>query len=231
MLTRSKAFIAGTATLTVFGLSILYLQGARTTAPRDLAAATVQDTQQAAAPLVGADRGPQQPIAYSHRLHAGDYGIECLYCHTNADRSAFVPIPSVATCMGCHQVVAAASEQIQLLRGYQQRNEPIPWVRIHKLADFVQFNHARHVRTVLSCQDCHGPIQEMDVVYQFATLTMGWCLECHWQPAEDEKRAEAERIGELFAREGWESHGLYPKSIDSDYGVTRAPIDCVACHY
>ncbi len=157
--------------------------------------------------------------------------IQCLYCHTNADRSQFVPLPTVATCMGCHRVVLPASEEIQKLRDFEQRGESIPWVRIHKLADFVQFNHSRHVQSGLECQECHGPIQEMDVVYQYAPLTMGWCLECHWQPADASKRAEAERMRQRYEEAGWESRGLYPKSIDSQYGITRAPIDCAACHY
>ena len=233
MQTRSRAIIAGTIAFVGLALLLLRLEGTPAASPGKLTAAAIQDAQQAAAPapLVGADRGPQQPIAYSHRVHAGQYEMQCLYCHTNADRSPFVPLPSLATCMGCHQIIQAASPEIQKLRDYQQRGEPVPWVRVHKLADFVQFNHSRHVRAELECQECHGPIEEMDVVYQWAPLTMGWCLKCHWQPADPDKLAAAASIAEVYSSPGTESRGLYPRSIDSDYGVTRAPIDCVACHY
>ena len=233
---RWRAFIVGLIALAGLALLFVLTHDQSVPAPTELAAATLQDTAAApaaaAAPLVGADRGPQQPIAYSHRVHAGQYEMQCLYCHTNADRSQFVPIPAVATCMGCHRVVLAGSEEIQKLRGYEQRGEPVPWVRIHKLADFVQFPHMRHVAAGLECQECHGPIEEMDVVYQFSTLTMGWCLACHWQPADADKVAVAEANAVRFQQDGRESRfSLYPRSIDSQYGMNRGPIDCVACHY
>lgn len=181
--------------------------------------------------MIGWDRGPRQPILFSHRRHAGVYGIECLYCHSNTDRSPYAYIPSVQLCMGCHQVVKSGSPEIQTLRGYQERGEPVPWVRIYRLADFVQFNHAPHIRADLECQECHGPVETMDVVYRAAPLTMGWCLECHWQPADSAKLAGARAVERRFRFEGREERGLYPRSIDSDYGVTRAPIDCAICHY
>jgi hypothetical protein len=141
-------------------------------------------------------------------------------------------MPAVDLCLGCHRVVKAASSEVAKIRGYQERSEPIPWERIYRLADFVQFNHGRHVRAELECQDCHGEVEATDVLYRWAPLTMGWCLECHREPGEDEaKLAAAARNAELFAREGRESHGLYPRTIDSDYGVTKGPIDCAACHY
>lgn len=179
----------------------------------------------------GWGRGPRQPILFSHRRHAGVYKIDCLYCHTNTDRSPVAYIPAVATCLGCHRVVKAGSPEIQKLRGYEQRGEPIPWLRIHKLADYVQFTHARHLEAGLQCQDCHGPVDSMDVVYQYAPLTMGWCLSCHRQPASADKLAQAEANAREFAKPGLESKGLYPATIDERYGVTRGPIDCVACHY
>lgn len=202
--------------------------------PRAAAAAVLQQGQFSLDPdtLVGWDRGPMQPVFFSHRRHAGVYEIDCLYCHSNTDKSQIAPMPSMTLCVGCHRVVKGQSSEIQKLRGYEERGEPIAWERIYKLADFVQFNHGRHVRAEIECQECHGEVEEHDVLWQWAPLTMGWCLECHRQAPEDESQVvEAQRIAERYGRAGRESHGLYPISIDSDYGVLKGPIDCAACHY
>ena len=210
----------------------------RTSAPVVAASAAVQDAQLALDPdtLVGWYEGPAQPIFFSHRRHAGVYQIDCLYCHSNTDVSPVAPIPALETCLGCHRVVKATSPEILKLRGYEQRGEPILWERIYKLYDFVQFNHSRHILASVGCEECHGKVEETDVLYQWPPLTMGWCLECHWKPPVPEERAaemmaEAERISARFSEEGRESRGLYPRKIDSQYGVTNGPIDCVACHY
>lgn len=198
------------------------------------AAAVAQDGQFTFDPdtMVGYDVGPAQPILFSHRRHAGVYEIDCLYCHSNTDKSPVAPMPSLDLCLGCHRVVKATSTEIQSLRGYQQSNEPIPWVRIYKVPDFVKFNHGRHVRAEVDCKECHGDVQEYDVLWQWSPLTMGWCLACHKEPQEDEEKLErAEQLAQEFGKRGRESHGLYPRSIDSDYGVLKGPIDCVACHH
>jgi hypothetical protein len=211
-----------------------YAFQASTTPPGRASAAVQQGAQFSLDPdtLVGWYEGPAQPIFFSHRRHAGVHEIECLYCHSNTDISQVAPMPSVDLCLGCHRVVKAASTEIQRLRGYQQNGEPIPWERIYKLADFAQFNHGRHVRAEVECEECHGKVDETDVLYKWAPLTMGWCLECHREPADDEtKLAAAERNAEEFGDPERESHGLYPRSIDSWYGVTKGPIDCSACHY
>jgi hypothetical protein len=209
-------------------------QAPRSGTPALAAAAVVQAGDFSLDPdtLVGWYDGPAQPIFFSHRRHAGEYAIECLYCHSNADKSPIAQMPSVEACLGCHRVVRATSSEIQKLRGYETNEEPIPWERIYKLSDFVQFNHGRHILAEVECQECHGQVEEYDVLWQWAPLTMGWCLECHRQPGEDEEKlAAAAANAARFTEEGRESHGLYPKSIDSDYGVTKGPIDCAACHY
>lgn len=174
--------------------------------------------------------GPAQPIAFSHRLHAGQYQIDCLYCHTGTDLSPVATIPSVEECMGCHRVVQTQRPEVQKLAGYASRQEPIPWVRVHHLPEFVQFDHGRHVRAGVECQECHGPVEEMEVVYQYSSLRMGWCLNCHSEPAPAESVQAA-----LERARAWESSreskGLYPRVIDVGYGLTRAPTDCLACHY
>lgn len=182
--------------------------------------------------MVGWDRGPAQPVFFSHRRHSGAYEIDCLYCHSNTDKSQVAPMPTVSMCLGCHRIVKAQSPEIEKLRGYMERGEPVPWTRVYKLADFVQFNHGRHVRAEIECQECHGDVEEHDVIWQWSPMTMGWCLECHKEPPEDEAQIEQARLlAERYGREGREPHGLYPLSIDSYYGVLKGPIDCVACHY
>lgn len=223
--------LSGLAGLTLISLAVQGLRPATRPAPVATAAAAAQEFEISPDTMVGWDRGPAQPIFFSHRRHAGVYEIDCLYCHTNTDRSPVAPMPSLDVCFGCHTVVKGGSSEIQRLRGYRERAEAVAWERIYKLADFVQFNHARHIRAEVDCEECHGKVQETDVLYRFASLTMGWCLECHLEPADEEKVAEARRVGERFKAAGSESRGLYPRSIDSDYGVTKGPIDCAACHY
>ena len=242
MLTRRRAIticlsgVAGLALLAFVSRATVAPQATRPPAGESVlaTAAVVQGAQFSLDPdtLVGWGRGPVQPIFFSHRRHAGEYEIECLYCHSNTDISTWASMPTVELCLGCHRVVKAASSEIAKLRGYVERGEPIPWNRVYKVADFVQFNHARHVVAEVECQECHGEVEEHDVLWQWSPLTMGWCLECHKEPLEDEaKLAAAERNAARYAEQGRESHGLYPRSIDSEYGVGKGPIDCVACHY
>lgn len=122
---------------------------------------------------------PKQPIDYSHKLHAGDLGIDCQFCHTYARRSRSAGIPAVAQCMACHQLVHADKEPIQQIAAAYADNQPIEWVKVHDLPDFVYFNHKRHVKAGFECQECHGPVEEMEVLYRHAPLTMGWCVNCH----------------------------------------------------
>ncbi|MHC4937927.1 MAG: cytochrome c3 family protein [Planctomycetota bacterium] len=155
---------------------------------------------------------PTQPIAYSHRLHAGELEIDCLYCHTAAERGRHAGIPSAGVCMNCHQAVTAtratvvaeekaakeedrafeapvSSELRKLYRALGLNDErkrdpsirprPIEWVRIHKVSDFVAFDHRSHVAAGVDCQECHGPVETMERVRQHATLLMGWCVDCH----------------------------------------------------
>jgi len=129
----------------------------------------------------GGASGPVQPIAYSHKLHAGDYQIPCQYCHSSARRSPVAGIPSVERCMGCHKIVAADKPEIQKLKSYWDRKMPIPWVRVYDQPDFVFFDHQPHVRKGIECQACHGPIQTMARVYEAVTLNMARCVSCHRQ--------------------------------------------------
>ena len=130
----------------------------------------------------GRQRMVKQPIAFSHKLHAGDNRIPCLYCHGNARRSAVAGIPSVKRCMGCHRSLKGKeTSEIKKLKAYWQQKAPIPWLRIYDQPDFVRFSHKRHVRKGIACQTCHGEVQKMVQVHQAVTLNMDRCVSCHMQ--------------------------------------------------
>jgi len=123
-----------------------------------------------------------QPIAFPHDIHAGQYRMDCQYCHYSAERSVDAGMPPVGSCMGCHQVVAGENnpQEVAKVRDYYNEGEAIPWVRVYKVADHVRFPHMRHVSAGVECQTCHGEVQEMGVVEEVnQPLEMGWCLSCH----------------------------------------------------
>lgn len=127
---------------------------------------------------------PPQPIAFPHTIHAGVDRIDCQYCHFSAERSVDAGIPPVATCWGCHQQIrgtdAAQQTEIQKVVDYWESAEPIPWVRIYKVADHVHFPHMRHIAAGVDCATCHGDVREMAVIEEVnQPLSMGWCVSCH----------------------------------------------------
>jgi len=124
-------------------------------------------------------RQPSQPINFSHKIHAGDNQVPCLYCHIYAERSPSSGVPNVQRCMGCHNIIKTDAPEIQKLAGFWERKEPIPWIKVHNLPDYVYFPHKRHVKAKLKCQECHGPIETMPVVRRVSSPKMGWCLKCH----------------------------------------------------
>jgi len=125
------------------------------------------------------DRSPEQPIPFSHRLHAGDLEIHCLHCHRDAPVSRTAGVPSMETCMGCHRSIARDGAGVKALTAAFDRKEPIAWIKIHDVPDFVYFPHKAHVSAGLSCKRCHGPVRAMETVARVSSLTMGWCLGCH----------------------------------------------------
>lgn len=127
---------------------------------------------------------PQQPINFSHVIHVQQNKMECQYCHWSVSKASYAAIPEEETCMGCHgALIAGKSEQgkkdIEKLKDYYKRGEPIPWVKVHVMPDYLKFNHKRHVKAGVSCQECHGQIPEMEKVERVSSMKMGWCVGCH----------------------------------------------------
>lgn len=184
---------------------------------------------------VGVQQGyaPKQPIAFSHKLHAGQYEIDCNYCHTGVYISKSANIPSANICMNCHTEIKTESPEIRKIyaavgydpddKEYTGVEKPIEWVRIHNLPDLSYFNHAQHTTVGgLECETCHGDIKEMEVVKQHSTLTMGWCINCH-------RQTEVNAKGNAY----------YDKLLEIHEGKSKAPLkvedigglECGKCHY
>ncbi len=205
---------------------------------------------------VGLDQGyqPIQPIAFSHKIHAGENKVDCQYCHSSAKHSKHSGIPSLNVCMNCHVSISEVAETTEVMIGeeklgkaeldleiqklydaigwdkdeyaYKENYEqkPVKWIRIHNLPDFAYFNHSQHVTVGgLKCQQCHGPVEEMDELYQYSPLTMGWCINCHRETEIDLK--------------GNEYYAKIHEELSKKYGVEKVTVaqlgglECGKCHY
>ena len=200
---------------------------------------------------IGVDQGymPVQPIHYSHKIHSGANQIECQYCHSSARVSKHSGIPSLNVCMNCHENIAEYNGEEDLEKGYTKdfytneikklykavgwdeetqsytgETEPVKWVRIHNLPDFVYFNHSQHVSVAgVDCQKCHGPVEEMEILYQYSSLTMGWCIDCH-------------RESNIKVKDN-EYYTKVHEELSKKYGVEELSIaqmgglECGKCHY
>ena len=124
-----------------------------------------------------------QPIQFSHAHHVGGAGLDCRYCHTSVEESAFANIPPTKTCMNCHSQIWANAPILEPVRASFRDNTPLRWTRVHDLPDFVYFNHSIHVNKGVGCATCHGRVDQMPLMYQRASLQMNWCLDCHRDPA------------------------------------------------
>lgn len=179
---------------------------------------------------IGVQQGyaPAQPIAFSHALHAGQYEIACQYCHTGVEIGKSANIPSANICMNCHTHIQnvggkeGISPEIQKIYNAVDNNQPIEWVRVHNLPDLAYFNHAQHVAVGgVECQTCHGPIQEMEVVGQHSTLTMGWCIDCH-------RQTEIATEGNVYYDKLVQLHSTSKDALKvKDIGG----LECAKCHY
>lgn len=189
---------------------------------------------------IGVSQGyqPEQPIKFSHKLHAGQNKIDCRYCHSGAEKSKNAGIPSLNVCMNCHKYVTEGpngkDEIAKIYEGigwdpaksqYTNPQKPMEWVRIHNLPDFAYFNHSQHVKVAgLDCQNCHGPVPEMETMYQFSPLTMGWCVNCH-------RETEVKMDGNGYYTQ---LHETLKKKYGPEAKMTVDKIgglECARCHY
>jgi hypothetical protein len=171
---------------------------------------------------------PTQPVAYNHYLHAEQLGIDCRYCHTYVDESGHANVPDAGTCMNCHSQVKKDSPLLEPIRNSYETGEPVEWVRIHKVPDYVYFNHAVHVNRGISCVECHGKINEMEVVYHAEPMSMGWCLECHRNP-EDSIRPLDEVYNLNWTPENAAAHAEWAEEAVKNWNV-NPPQSCSGCH-
>jgi cytochrome c2 len=174
---------------------------------------------------IGVQQGyaPKQPIAYSHKLHAGQYKIDCNYCHTGVNKGKSATIPAANICMNCHGVIKKESPEIQKIYAAIENNQPIEWIRVHNLPDLAYFNHAQHVNVGnVQCQTCHGEIEKMEVVEQRSSLTMGWCIDCH-------RRTEVNTKGNAYYDK---LVALHNKDSKEPLKVANiGGLECSKCHY
>jgi len=126
---------------------------------------------------------PVQPVPYSHKLHAGDLGLDCRFCHTGVETSPVAGIPPTQTCMNCHNMIKTDSDKLAPIRDSYKNETHLRWIRVHKLPDYVYFDHSAHITAGVGCATCHGNIASMEVVAQNQPLSMGWCLTCHRDPS------------------------------------------------
>lgn len=169
---------------------------------------------------------PHQPVPYSHKLHAGDLGLDCRYCHSSIERSPIANVPPTQTCMNCHRLILTASEKLLPVRESWADQRPIQWIQIHKLPDYAYFNHSAHLAAGVGCASCHGNVADMEMVMQVQPLSMGWCLDCHRNPG------PALRPREELTNMKWT-----PPADQADFAARMIrekqiapPVECSGCH-
>lgn len=169
---------------------------------------------------------PEQPVPYSHKLHAGDLGMDCRYCHTSVEVSAKANVPPTQTCMNCHTLILNESEKLLPVRESWGTKMPIEWIRVHKIADYAYFNHNAHINVGVGCYSCHGNVAEMEKVIQVEPLSMGWCLDCHRNP--NKYLRPIEEVTNM----AWIPPENYLESVKiyiEDRNIAP-PVDCSGCH-
>jgi len=171
---------------------------------------------------------PTQPVAYSHAVHVGQLGLDCRYCHSFVEIASHANIPTTQACMACHTQIRATSPRLEALRESWRTGRPVNWVRVHRLPDYVYFNHAAHVNRGVGCFSCHGPVNEMTAVWQDKPQSMSWCLDCHRAP-ENFLRPPGEVFNmnwKLAAGEGQRETGA---AFQKAWQV-KPPLTCGGCH-
>ncbi len=165
----------------------------------------------------------QQPVPFSHEHHVGRLGLDCRYCHQNADESDFAGLPAASTCMKCHLQLYTTAPLLEPVRDAWANNEPIRWQRVNRLPDFVRFSHKPHVVAGIACVSCHGHMDQQPLTRQAAPLTMGWCLDCHREP--DRRLVDPSQVYSPLAAPGSDSRG--GPRVQHRELLTN----CSACHY
>ena len=169
---------------------------------------------------------PVQPVAYSHKLHAGDLGIDCRYCHASVETSSVANVPPTQTCMNCHTLVKRDSPLLAPIRDSASTGKPMRWVRVHEMPDYAYFTHEAHVAAGIGCVTCHGRIDQMDVVTQAQPLSMSWCLDCHRDPGK-ERRPVSEVTNMKWAPP--KDREALAKALAAERPVDP-PLNCSGCH-
>jgi Cytochrome c7 and related cytochrome c/Class III cytochrome C family len=205
--TVARVSLAGLATTVVggFGFLMLYVRSPLWTGQND--------------PV-------QQPVQFDHRHHVGDVGLDCRYCHQTVDRSPSAGIPATSLCLNCHAQVWNKSSLLDPVRQSFFNDKPIRWERVHKLPDFVYFNHSIHLAKGVACESCHGRVDRMAAIAKVSPLTMGWCLDCHRDPAPNLRPREA------VTAMGWTPEGNpaeVGRELAKRYDI-HARTSCTTCH-
>jgi len=169
---------------------------------------------------------PVQPVPYSHKLHVGDLGLDCRYCHASVEVSPVANVPPTSACMNCHRLVKRDSPLLEPIRDSASSGRPMRWVRVHKLPDYAYFNHRAHIAAGIGCVSCHGRIDEMDVVMQMQPLSMSWCLDCHRNPGPN--RRPVSEVTNMKWAPPKDASALAAK-LQQERPV-HPPIECSGCH-
>jgi hypothetical protein len=178
--------------------------------------------------ITGQSMTLDQPVPFSHQHHVGGLGLDCRYCHAGVERSAIAGVPPTHTCMTCHSQLYTNARMLAPVRTSLAEQQPIHWNKVNKLPDYVYFDHSIHVAKGVGCTTCHGPVDRMPLMRQAAPLTMGWCLDCHRDPAPNLRPAPAVFDPAWTAPADQRGQGAM---LIAHYHIDKAHLtDCSVCH-
>ena len=168
----------------------------------------------------------EQPVPFSHKHHVGDIGLDCRYCHTSVEKSAFAGIPATKVCMNCHSQLWRSSEMLAPVRDSFRTGKPLKWTRVHDLPDYVYFNHSIHVKKGVACASCHGRVDRMPLMWRENTLLMEWCVNCHRNPKPHLRPPD--KVFDMTWRRS-DDASVSPEKLAINNHV-KSKTDCYACH-
>jgi Cytochrome c7 and related cytochrome c len=167
-----------------------------------------------------------QPVPFSHEHHVKGLGLDCRFCHDTADKSSFAGMPATKVCMNCHQQIQVGSDMLEPVRDSYKNDKSLRWERVHKLADFVYFNHSVHVNKGVGCTTCHGPVSDMPLMWQHGTLLMEWCLDCHREPNKYVRPRDQVYEWDYQPPANQDEEG---RKLMAEYGI-KSLTHCSTCH-